>query len=106
MRGIELDCGDVRRRWTGGGGRQRRRRCRPGPAERLHQSDVGGAEPINLARWKGIEESVGAYIGSPISKVARCELAVVDGCYIGCSAIERKVFRTAGASLMNARSCE
>src|SRR5690349_17218162 len=26
-----------------------------GPTQRLHQSDVGGAEPIDLAGWKGTE---------------------------------------------------
>ena len=77
MRGIELNCGDVRRTCTDGG--RRRRRCRSGPAQRLHQSDIGGAESINLARWKGIEEGVGADIGGPIAEVASRELAVVEG---------------------------
>ena len=61
-------------------GDQRGWRCRSGPAERLHQTHVVGAEPIDLAGWEGIEESVGTYIGRPIAEVASRELAIVEGC--------------------------
>src|SRR5438477_10279972 len=102
MRGIELDCGDVRRTCTDGG--RRRGRSRPGPAERLHQRDVGGAEPIDLARWKGIEERVGAYIGDPIAEVASRELPVVVGRPVGYPAFDLKRFGVIGASLIYSRN--
>src|SRR5947209_11374756 len=104
MRSIELDCGDVRRTRTDGG--RRGWGWRSAPTQRLHQSKVGVAEPIDLAGWEGTEECVGTYIGSPIAEVASRELAIVEGCEIGRSAIERKICRVAGASLMKSRSRE